>query len=367
MKNNNSNLNCNFYNDLVNYAKKFDSQITYSDGNTGWFNPILIKNVFDQMLKSVGADIIFESIPVDFKKNENFIKKVNFSFETLSLPIVSKYFVDATGNAEFSKLLNCEFWTDTQLTQPPSLRFIVSGVNIEKLATFLEKTDDDKNVTTTCRIDSFVHLSTAYTWDTAKKWALAPYFEKAVNDGVLNDTDRAYFQIFTIAGMPNSVAFNCPRMQNYSKNNPIDSSNAIIAARKSIYRIYNFVKNYIPGFENSYISNIAPKTGKRETKRVKCKYDFTIDDLLTQKRFDNPALISDYPVDIHSNKKNDSILRKVYSYMLPIESLKSKDYENLYVIGKIAGTDFQSQAALRVQSSCMSMGEAVAKDIGRNC
>ena len=367
MKNNNSNINCDFYNDLVNYAKKFDSQITYSDGNTGWFNPILIKKVFDQMLKNVGADILFESVPVDFKKNENFIEKVNFSFEALSLPIVSKYFVDATGNAELSKLLNCEFWSDTQMTQPPSLRFIVSGVDLESLANFLEEIDSDKNVTTTYRIDSQIHLSTAYTWDTDKKWALAPYFEKAVKEGVLKDTDRAYFQIFTIAGMANSVAFNCPRIQNYDKNNPIESSNAIIEARASIYRIYNFVKNYIPGFENSYISNIAPKIGKRETKRVKCKYDYTINDLLAQKQFDNPALVSLYPVDIHSDKKDGSTLHKVCSYMLPIESLKSKDYENLYIIGKIAGTDFKSQAALRVQSSCMSMGEAVAKDIFQNC
>lgn len=367
MKNNNSNINCDFYNDLVNYAKKFDSQITYSDGNTGWFNPILIKNVFDQILKNVGADILFESVPVNFKKNENFIEKVNFSFEALSLPIVSKYFVDATGNAELSKLLNCEFWSDTQMTQPPSLRFIVSGVDLESLANFLEEIDSDKNVTTTYRIDSQIHLSTAYTWDTDKKWALAPYFEKAVKEGVLKDTDRAYFQIFTIAGMANSVAFNCPRIQNYDKNNPIESSNAIIEARASIYRIYNFVKNYIPGFENSYISNIAPKIGKRETKRVKCKYDYTINDLLEQKQFDNPALVSDYPVDIHSDKKDGSTLHKVCSYMLPIESLKSKDYENLYIIGKIAGADFKSQAALRVQSSCMSMGEAVAKDIFQNC
>lgn len=367
MKNNNSNINCDFYNVLVNYAKKFDTQITYSDGNTGWFNPILIKNVFDQILKNVGADILFESVPVNFKKNENFIEKVNFSFEALSLPIVSKYFVDATGNAELSNLLNCEFWSDTQMTQPPSLRFIVSGVDLESLANFLEEIDSDKNVTTTYRIDSQIHLSTAYTWDTDKKWALAPYFKKAVKEGVLKDTDRAYFQIFTIAGMANSVAFNCPRIQNYDKNNPIESSNAIIEARASIYRIYNFVKNYIPGFENSYISNIAPKIGKRETKRVKCKYDYTINDLLEQKQFDNPALVSDYPVDIHSDKKDGSTLHKVCSYMLPIESLKSKDYENLYIIGKIAGTDFKSQAALRVQSSCMSMGEAVAKDIFQNC
>ena len=32
----------------------------------------------------------------------------------------------------------------------------------------------------------------------------------------------------------------------------------------------------------------------------------------------------------------------------------------------IAGCDFKSHAALRIQSACMSMGEAAAKDIFKN-
>ena len=41
----------------------------------------------------------------------------------------------------------------------------------------------------------------------------------------------------------------------------------------------------------------------------------------------------------------------------------SFNYDNLYVIGKILGADFVAHSALRVQKSCMSMGEAVGKYI----
>ena len=44
----------------------------------------------------------------------------------------------------------------------------------------------------------------------------------------------------------------------------------------------------------------------------------------------------------------------------------AKDFDNLFIAGKIAGTDFMSQGALRVQSSCMSMGEGIAKYIKQN-
>ena len=68
----------------------------------------------------------------------------------------------------------------------------------------------------------------------------------------------------------------------------------------------------------------------------------------------------------HSNKKDGSILQKTSSYELPLESLMSVNYDNLYAIGKILGADFYAHSALRVQKSCMSMGEAVAKYIAKN-
>ena len=39
----------------------------------------------------------------------------------------------------------------------------------------------------------------------------------------------------------------------------------------------------------------------------------------------------------------------------------SNDYENLFVVGRCVSADYLAQGALRVQASCFSMGEAVAK------
>jgi len=45
MKLNSNNINVDFYNELINYSTKYNAQITYSDGNSGWFNPELLKIV----------------------------------------------------------------------------------------------------------------------------------------------------------------------------------------------------------------------------------------------------------------------------------------------------------------------------------
>ena len=93
------------------------------------------------------------------------------------------------------------------------------------------------------------------------------------------------------------------------------------------------------------------------------KYIYTVDDLKSGKKFEHPVVISNYPVDVHSNKKNCSTLQSYSDYQLPIEALMSADIDNLFVAGRCLSADFMSQGALRVQASCFSMGEGVAKYI----
>ena len=125
-----------------------------------------------------------------------------------------------------------------------------------------------------------------------------------------------------------------------------------------------FCKKYFPGFERAYISNIAKSLGVRVSNRVQGKYIYKYEDLINGKIFDNPVLISNYPVDIHANEQDKSKLEKVYQdYQLPIESLIVDGIDNLFVIGRCISAEFEAQAALRIIPSCFSMGEGLAKHL----
>ena len=188
------------------------------------------------------------------------------------------------------------------------------------------------------------------------------YLKLGVDDKILLEEDREYFQIFSIAGAKGEVAFNCPRINNY-KNNPYKASRELIYARKAILRLLNFTKKYFPGFEDAIIVNIATQTGIREEGRVKTKYIYKKEDMLNNKTFKTSVLKANYEIDIHNNDKRKTTIDKMPSYSFPIESLMSYDINNLFVIGKILGADFEAHSALRVQKSCMSTGEGVAKYI----
>ena len=363
-----NNINTEFFTDLKQYADKYNARHTYIDGNEAWFNTELLKIVFDNMLNDVKCTTLFNSMPIDVSYDNNngsFTLKIEHNL--LSIYIETKYIVDATANGKIFKILNCEFQNNSEEKQAPTLRFMISGINIDKFSTWLEEKDTDRNVTTIDRTGSQVLLSTACTWDKSKHWALQPIFNEALENNDLLQSDTAYFQVFSVPNMDGTLNFNAPRIildDDESLLDPFEYSRAVMLGRESIYRLYNFCKKYFPGFENSYISHISDTLGVRESYRVKCKYTVTVDDIINPKTFENPAFSCDYPIDIHSNKvQNDRLEFVKQRCTIPIEALISKDYDNLYAAGRIISADFEAQSALRTQMSCFSMGEAAAKDI----
>lgn len=370
-------INTDFYNELISELNSLGGQATYQK-NPGWFNPELTKIALDNLMEKAGVDVFFDTHIRDVLLDKSHIKAIVISKEMLSVyndtiekqnkelsePIEARYIIDATGNCEIGKLCGCNFLDKKNENQPVSLRFMMGGVDVPHFAEWLKGFDTDRNVTTVEDLNGFIHLSTAYTWDKEKKWALAPLFDDAVAKGILKDHDRNYFQIFTVAGMPTTIAFNCPRIIDYTDTLDVKNmSKALQLARKNIFRLASFCRIYLPGFQNAYISNIADMLGIRVSRRIKGKYVYTLDDIKSRKIFDNPVVISNYPVDVHSDKKDNSTLDVVKDYQLPLESLMSEDIDNLFVAGRCLSADYMSQGALRVQASCFSMGEAVAKHI----
>ena len=365
MKLETENINTEFIEDVKLFADKYNARTTYKDGNENWYNPELLKIVLDDMLSSVDCTVLFSSNPVKIDYNGKFNTKIEHNL--LSLYIVSKYIVDATANGKIFKLLNYSFQEKNEKKQATSLRFMLSNINLETFSNWILSIDSDRTVTTVDRLNNSIHLSTAYTWDTDKNWALAPIFTQAVINNDLEYTDTAYFQVFTVAGMPNTLAFNCPRIllaDNEDILDPFIYSKAIMQGRERVYRLYNFVKKYFKGCENSFISHISDVLGVRESYRIKGKYTFTKDNIINPKKFENIAFASNYPIDIHSNNKNSGKLEFTnHTYYIPVESLISFDNEKLYGVGRIISADFEAHAAVRTQINCFSMGEAVAKDI----
>ncbi len=321
-------------------------------------------------------------IPVDYKlnlnsslneemKNNNFLSvyldknycDVIKQYTMKGFKIEARYFIDATADAALSMISGCNNINNDNKQQYSTLRFIVENVDINKLAKYIKKYRKSEANEPVYKINKDIHLSSAYTYDTKEKWSLYKIFEKALKKNILTKEDLAYFQIFTVANRKNAIAFNCPRI--YQNNDTIkNKSLALIEGRQRLYKLFLFCKQYISGFKDAYISEIANSLGIRVSNMTEGEYIFTKDDMINSKRFKNEILSSNYPIDIHN--KNSESYEKDINYFLPIESIKSKKFKNLYVVGRCLSADFEAQSALRVQISAFQTGEAASLDIIKN-
>lgn len=346
---------------LQELASNGDS-INYQGDNQGWFNPEIMKCVLDDICIESGVQVLFDTVVISSDTLGKNIESVECFNKSGRKYFGAKYFVDATGDADLAALSGVPFEVgDYGRTQPVSLRFNMSGINIEKFSLWLENFDDNRNVTTVFRKNGNIYLSTACTFDN-KDWRLRPLFEKALEEGIVKPSDCKYFQIFSIPGQNGSIAFNCPRIDLIiNPLNANDISKALVEGRKSIRRIAKFCQKFLPGFENSYISAIANNLGVRDSRRIKGKYCLSKDDL--SRIVENPVAKSDYPFDVHSNSQDKSILSKRAYYEIPLESLQVNEFDNLLVVGRSISSDFLMQSSLRIQPNCFAMGEFAGKYI----
>lgn len=358
------NENSSILDELLSRLAQTGDSINYQNNNRGWFNPERVKMLLDMMVQEAGIDVLFDSVvlSVDYLKNK--IEGIECFNKSGRIYYEADFFVDATGDADLASLAGVGFDSGNYgKNQPVSLRFNMGGVDLEKFANWLENFDQDRNVTTVFRDNNQIHLSTACTFDNAN-WALRPLFEKAIEEGVLEYKDANYFQIFTVAGQNGAIGFNCPRVP--FDVNPLDANDttkALMWARGAIFRLADFCKKYLVGFEKAYVSNIANNLGIRDSRRIKGKYILKEEDIC--RIMPNPVAKSDYPFDVHSTQKDKSILSRRAYYEIPLESLLVNEFDNLAVCGRCISCDFLMQSSLRIQPTCFAMGESLGLHIAK--
>jgi hypothetical protein len=137
--------------------------------------------------------------------------------------------------------------------------------------------------------------------------------------------------------------------------------------RQQAWHIAQFLKQMVPGFENSYLLAIAPQIGIRETRRILGEYVLTEEDVLTGRSFSNSVGVNCWPIERHSKGKVDWkwIAGRGY-HDIPFSCLVPLGVRNLLVAGRCASFSATAQAALRVSGPCFVMGQAAGTAAAHN-
>jgi hypothetical protein len=137
-------------------------------------------------------------------------------------------------------------------------------------------------------------------------------------------------------------------------------SEAEVLGRRQVASVAKFLKE-VPGFEHSYLGEIAPQVGIRETRRVRGLYMLTESDVVSCADFDDTIGVNGWPLELHV--QGDVQWRwpaegsRGYN-QLPYRMTVTPALDNLWVAGRCASMTHEAQSAARVTGACFVMGQA---------
>ena len=321
--------------------------------STMWFNPEVLSEIYDDLCAEAGVDVLYNATLIDAITDGNRITTAIVQTIAGLAAVQSKIFIDATGDAYLSRAAGLPTKRGSAKTgrnQHMSFRFEMGGINVKKLYKFIVgKLKDEWS--------SWAKLPQL---EIAKTKKTAPIFEGGLARGELKEEDLAYFQAFTVLGKSGTMSMNLPQLPSeYSATDAISYSQAVSHGREMMRRMANFLIKNMPGFEHAYIAREATLMGVRESWRIRGKYLLTEEDYYEQSRFPDAVARTAYPIDIH--EVDLDLRRKLPKdgfYEVPYRALVTNLISNLLVAGRCISADFAAQASVRIQLTCMSMGEA---------
>lgn len=142
---------------------------------------------------------------------------------------------------------------------------------------------------------------------------------------------------------------------------------ANIAGRQSLLRLYRFIRT-LPGCENAQVASACTETAVRETYRIVGETVITYEDYMSGRRFDDAVCNSFYFIDVHTETGGHiEFLPDGVVPTIPLSALIPKGSVNVLTAGRTISADRLAFSALRVQASCMAMGQAVGAAAALAC
>jgi FAD dependent oxidoreductase len=154
-----------------------------------------------------------------------------------------------------------------------------------------------------------------------------------------------------------------------------------IDGRRQVLAFFQFLKRAAPGFADSYIVDIPPQIGIRETRRVTGHYQLSGDDVVSCASFPDTIGVNGWPIEAHvagdvqwrwpDIPGSRGFNHLPYRMLVPLAHVPATwppvrrpghacapMTRNLLVAGRCASMTHEGQSAARVSGGCFVMGEA---------
>jgi len=280
----------------------------------------------DEAVIDSGADILFHTMIADITESDS-IKNITICTKTGLEKIQTEVIIDCTGDANAVMLAGYPVNIIKNDIQPGTQTCIATGYDAKKL-----------------------------DYDT-----LNMNFKKAVEDNELEYTDACWnLNNPNIGTWLHNFGTNANHINHINAYDSIGKTEMELAGRKSLLRLYRFLRKQ-PGLENIKIDFMSTECGVRETCTIQGQKTVSLDDYYYGKQWEDAICYSFYPIDLHTSSETGLDVRPLPDNTyptIPKGSMLPENSRNFIAAGRIISSDRLANSALRVQATCMAVGQA---------
>ena len=294
----------------------------------------------DELVTSSGARILFHALAVGvIMAADDTIAAVFIESKSGRAAVRGRIFIDATGDGDLAAWSGAPFEKSPRLLYP-SLMFRINGVDVA--------TAGDRPWRTVEQLMDAAERAGTHSFP-RKKPIVRPQrnpLEWRANLTQLSNGDGSAIDGTDVDQLTRGE----------------------LEGRQQALDAFTFIRDNTPGFGDSYIVDIAPQIGIRETRRIVGSYQLTEDDVLGCADFDDTIGVNGWPVESHVAGTVEFRWQRGDDprgfNQLPFRMILPGRIANMYVIGRCASMTHDAQSAARVTGPCFAMGEAAGTAAG---
>lgn len=334
------------------------------------FDPEGMKKVLEDMCIESGVTLLYHTTFIRAEMDGDAIASVLLFSKNGSFHARAKVFVDASADADLSVScgVSTQLGRETDgLSQPMTTTMLVSGVDRNKVIDFVLSNRDD--MLPTMEFDQLRQLPRVGIQGARE------LLRRARRDGI-TDIQNPFLLCFE-SNTQGEFIINMTRV---TGKNPVDAfglTAAELEGRRQAWKILDFYRKCVPGFENARLASTGPNVGVRESRKINGAYRLTEYDLAASVMFPDAVAMGGYPIDVHSPDSagggiEESLkLKNGAWYSIPYRCLVTNEVRNLIVTGRCISVTHQACGAIRVTPVLMGIsqgaGTAAAMICKRNC
>ena len=300
------------------------------------------KGILINFLDLNNVEVMLQTAVCDVIKDNTDLKGLIVTTPCGLKAITAKRIIDATGDGTVAYLSGSEYKIGRDgdgRTQPVTLEFTINNVDESRAIMCFGGSDP-------------------VTLPDGKKYS--EFCKECERNGILPKNVSIVRLHRTFYSGERNV--NATQMNEISGLDTADLYKAEVELRNQIDRVVDFLRKYIPGYENCMLKTTADTLGVRETRRIMGEYVMCDEDVDQGKHYDD-AIVHNawFLIDIHNPSgggQAEGHSKMAQPYDIRYGALLPLGVENLLTAGRCISGTHRAHASYRVMAICMATGEA---------